>query len=189
MRISKREKNILLMAALVALIFISTSVLPTVQNLYSARQNSIDSVQLDIEREQRLIQDTARWRERRVEAESKMADLATELFSGTTTPVVEANIQRALSQYARDSGITVSSTRLAEQLQSPDWLLIQQEMSFRTSDAANTVSFLQKLESSVPRLRVTDFSVNRSRNQYSGSITVVGFARSEALTNAAGLSR
>jgi len=30
-------------------------------------------------------------------------------------------------------------------------------------------------------LRVTDFSVNRSRNQYNGSITVVGFARSADL--------
>ena len=29
--------------------------------------------------------------------------------------------------------------------------------------------------------RLTGFTVNRSRNQYSGSITVVGFARSEGL--------
>lgn len=183
MQISKRERNILLMAAAVALIFATTSILPAVQNIYQFRKDSIDSVQLDIEREQRLIQNTASWRERRVEAESKTAELQVQLFSGETIPIVEANIQRALSRYARDSGISVSSTRLAEQLESPDWLLIRQEMSFRTNDAANTVSFLEKLQSSAPRLRVTDFSVNRSRNQYSGSITVVGFARSEGLIN------
>lgn len=183
MQISKRERNILLMAAVVALLFAATNILPAVQNFYQFRKGTIDSVQLDIEREQRLIQDTASWRERRVEVESKIAELQGQLFTGETIPIVEANIQRALSLHARDSGISVSSTRLAEQLESPDWLLIQQEMSFRTNDAANTVSFLEKLQSSAPRLRVTEFSVNRSRNQYSGSITVVGFARSAGLIN------
>lgn len=185
MQISKRERNILILAAVVAAMFLATSVLPAVQNFYDYRQGTIDSVLLDIEREQRLIENTASWRERRVEVESRIAELQAQLFSGETVPIVEANIQRALSQHARDSGITVSSTRLAERLETPGWLLIRQEMSFRTNDQANTVSFLQKLQNSAPRLRVTDFSVNRSRNQYSGSITVVGFARSEGVAGAA----
>ena len=75
----------------------------------------------------------------------------------------------------------MSSTRLADRLISDDWLLISQEMSFRTSDQVNTARFLERLETSAPRLWVTGFTVNRSRNQYSGSITVVGFARSEGL--------
>ena len=59
--------------------------------------------------------------------------------------------------------------------------MISQEMSFNTNDASNTIGFLQKLERSAPRLRVTDFSINRSRSRYAGSITVVGFARSQGL--------
>jgi hypothetical protein len=51
-------------------------------------------------------------------------------------------------------------------------------MSFRTSDAAATVDFLSLIEQSIPRLEVTEFSLDRSRNQFSGAITVVGFARS-----------
>ena len=70
-----------------------------------------------------------------------------------------------------------------------DWLLIRQEMSFRTNDQANTARFLEGLENSTPRLRVTAFNVNRSRNQYSGSITVVGFARSEGLVEEAASNR
>lgn len=177
--LSTRERNVLIIAGLVALAFISTSIFPAVKRLYQERQASIESVQLDIEREQRLIANTASWRERRVEVEVKRAELEAQIFSGNTIPIVEANIQRALSQYARETNITVSSTRLAERLQADDWLLISQEMSFRTDNAANTVEFLQRLETSMPRLRVTDFSLTRSRNQYSGSITVVGFARGE----------
>lgn len=179
MQISARERNILIMAGVVALVFISTSVFPEVQRLYQERQASIESVQLDIEREQRLIANTANWRERRVEAETSRAELEAQAFTGSTIPIVEANIQRALAQYARETDITVSSTRLAERLETDGWMLVSQEMSFRTDDAANTVEFLRKLETSTPRLRVTEFSLTRSRNQYSGAITVVGFVRNE----------
>lgn len=169
------------MAAVVALLFVSTSIFPAIQNLHAARAEAIDGIQLDIEREQRLIENTAMWRERRVEVESMVAELGYQIFGGETIPIVEANIQRILSLHARNSGITISSTRLAESMESPNWLLIRQEMSFRTNDAANTVSFLQEIQNSVPRLRVTEFNVSRSRSQYSGSITVVGFARSNGL--------
>ena len=177
MAISSREKNILLLAALVAVVFFVSRISPAVSAMYRERAENIDSISLDIEREQRLISEIDRWQERRQAAELSEAELEKQIFTGGTIPVVEANIQRKLSADARDSGITVNSTRLAERLETDDWLLISQEMSFNTANAANTISFLDKLEVSQPRLRVTDFSINRSRNQYSGSITVVGFAR------------
>jgi hypothetical protein len=181
MSVSTREKNILMLAGLVAIIFIGNSILPAIGSIYNEREKNIESIQLDIARERRLIEDTLRWRELRIESQAEQTELEQQVFSGDTIPIIEANIQRELSRHARDSDITVSSTRLAELLSSDGWLLISQEMSFRTNNAGNTVSFLRKLEDSQPRLRVTDFSVNRSRNQYSGSITVVGFARSDDL--------
>ena len=114
MKISSRERNILLLAGLVAAIFVITSAFPAVQALYQEREENIENVQLNIERELRLIENTSSWRERRVEAEASRVELETEIFSGATVPIVEANIQRELSQHARDSDITVSSTRLAE---------------------------------------------------------------------------
>ena len=176
MQISKREKYILLLGGLVLLLFVGASVSPAIRTLYDDREGDIERVRLDIERERRLIDNTASWRERRVEAEAMASNLELQTFSGGTIPIIEANIQRALSQHARDSQITVNSTRLAERLETRGWLLISQEMSFRTLDDGNTVRFLQLLEESAPRLWVREFSLNRSRNQYTGSITVVGFA-------------
>ena len=179
MSISKRERNILIMAAVVAVMFVFSSVLPMLRDIYRERNEAIENLELEIDREHRLVEETVRWRDRRIEVEDMQGELETLIFNGNTVPVIEANIQRALTQYARDSGINVTSTRLAERLETEGWLLISQEMDFRTADAANTINFLEKLDQSAPRLWLTGFSLDRTRNTYNGSITVVGFARRE----------
>ena len=181
MKLNLRENKVFYLAAIVAIAFIATTIVPTVQTLYLERQENIEGVLLDIDREQRLIENTAVWRERRVVTEQRATELDQEIFSGTTIPLIEADIQRNLSQYVRDSGILVNATRLAERLETESWLMISQEMSFRTGNASNAVGLLERLENSLPRLFVRDFSINRTRAQYTGSITVVGFARSEGL--------
>lgn len=184
MEMSKREKNIMYLAGIIAVFFLATNIFPAIQAKYQERQNSIEDILLNIDRERRLIENTLTWRERRVEVEERTEDLEQRIFSGNTIPLVEADIQGDLSQYARNSGINISSTRLAERLETNGWLMISQEMSFRTQSAGNTISFLEGLETSTPRLFVTDFAINRARNLYSGTITVVGFARSAGLVAA-----
>ncbi|MBM88403.1 MAG: hypothetical protein CMQ41_08520 [Gammaproteobacteria bacterium] len=181
MGITKREKNIISLAGIVAFVFLITNIFPAVLAQYQDRQASIEDVLLDIDRERRLIENTVTWRGRRVEVEQRARELEEQIFSGDTIPLVEADIQANLSQYARTSGITISSTRLAERLETNGWLMISQEMSFRTQAAGNTARFLERLEGSSPRLFVTDFAINRTRNLYNGTITVVGFVRSDGL--------
>ncbi len=177
MTISSRERNLLLLLAAVLALFLASYLLPALGDWRDRRQAAIENLQLAVQREQSLIDNSAQWAERRAAAELLEAELQTGIFSGATIPLIEAAIQQDLSRYARESGLTVNSTRLAERLQTEGWLLISQEMSFRTSDANRTIAFLQRLGDSRPRLLVTDFSISRSRSQYSGAITVVGFAR------------
>ena len=176
MAISAREQWVLILAGLVGMVFVATQILPGVQGLYERRNAEIENVLLAVERETRLIEDSLLWRDRRIGADAQQAMVENQIFIGATVPLVEANLQRDLSKHARNSGLSVSSTRLADSLEADDWLMVSQEMSFRTDDAGNTITFLRLLENSEPRLRVRDFSLSRSRNQYNGSITVVGFA-------------
>lgn len=181
LQLSTRERNILILAAITTVIFLLSYVVPTVRDFYQERANSIDSVLLDLSRETRFIEDSERWRERRIAAEEQRQELAAQVYQGNTIPLIEASIQRDLTQYARQSDITINSTRLAQREQTEGWILVSQEMSFRTNDAGNTVELLRLLETSTPRLHVKEFSLDRSRAQFTGSITVVGFARSEGL--------
>ncbi|MYE98785.1 MAG: hypothetical protein F4234_01100 [Gammaproteobacteria bacterium] len=177
MAISSRERNMLLLLAAVAAVFFGSYVLTAMGEWGGQREALIGNLQLAVEREQRLIDDEEALELQRAEVEDREIDMQLDIFSGATIPLIEAAIQQDLSRYARESGLTVNSTRLADRLETEGWLLISQEMSFRTTDANRTVAFLGRLSESQPRLRVTDFSVSRSRTQYSGSITVVGFAR------------
>lgn len=179
--VSPRERKILLVMALLLLAFALSSLLPALQDGYQQRQAEIESLALDVAREQRLNENAERWRERREEVEARRSELEGQLFSGATVPLVEAAIQRDLTQYARNAGIDVLSTRLAERQSAEGWLMISQEMSFRTRDAGNSIRFLEFMENSTPRLFVRDFSLDHSRNNFSGAITVVGFARSGEL--------
>ena len=182
--LSTRERLILLLAAVVAVVFILTRGVPIANRVYAERAASVESVQLDIERELRLQRSAELWSSRRTETERALANAEAGLFSGSTNAIVEASIQQILSQHAASAGIEVNSTRLAETLEQGEWTLVSQEMSFRTSGAAATVDFLSLIEQSIPRLEVTEFSLDRSRNQFTGAITVVGFARNSRAESA-----
>ncbi len=177
MAISTRERNLLLLLTAIGAVFLGSYLLPAIGAWSEGRGQRIEALRIALGQEQRLIENSARWAADRASAELRETEMQLSIFSGGTIPLIEAAIQQDLSRYARESGLTVNSTRLAERLETEGWLLISQEMSFRTTDANRTVAFLERLAASMPRLRVADFSLSRSRTQYTGAITVVGFAR------------
>ncbi|MCY4357426.1 MAG: hypothetical protein OXD01_07880 [Gammaproteobacteria bacterium] len=186
MAFSRRESIMLVLAVLVLAVFVVNQLVPAAQRLYASREQAVEDVLLAITREEKLIEDALLWYNRRLDAQIRQADMESLTFIGDTVPVIEASIQRDLTRHARETGLTVNSTGLAEQLESDEWLLISQEMSFLTTDPANIIVFLERLEHSVPRLRVKDFSLDRSRNQFGGDITVVGFARATNISRTIG---
>ena len=102
MQVSTRERNILTLAGIVAVIFIGTAVLPMIRAAYEERQGTIEDLLLDINREQRLIENSQSWLERRIEVERRAQELEQQIFSGDTIPLVEADISGDLSRYTRN---------------------------------------------------------------------------------------
>ncbi|MGB4246523.1 MAG: GspMb/PilO family protein [Pseudohongiellaceae bacterium] len=176
---TRREKNILLLAIAVGIVFLASQGLPAVRALHAERAATIEQIRIDIERERRLIADAASWRERSAAIETQLQELGPQLFQGESVPLISANIQRIVRDHATQSGIAVTSTRLAESMAADDWLLVQQELSLQTDSQNNLMNFLQRLQESRPWLGVTHFSVRRNRNQYAGTITVMGFSRTQ----------
>ncbi len=177
---TKREKNIISLAVIVGIVFVITQVFPLVRDLYADRASRVEALQRQIEREQRLIEEADIWHQRREEVDQRRDSLQTQLFNDPSIPLISANVQRQVRDYAMMSEIVVTSTKLAETMQTPGWLLVKQELSILTGNQNNLMRFLQQLENATPKLAVSSFSIRRNRNQYTGTLTVVGFSRTEA---------
>lgn len=174
---TKREKNILFAALAVGVVFVLTQGFPAIKNQYSARADKIAELQTSLERERRLIEDAQMWNERRAQAIVRGDELTSQLFQDNSIPLVSANIQRLVRDYATEANVSITSTKLAESMETEGWLLVEQELSIITSNQNYILSFLDHIETSSPLLGISSFSVRRNRNQYAGTITVVGFSR------------
>lgn len=179
---TNREKKILLLAAAIGAIFIINQAFPALRETYADRSAEIAEIKSRIDREQRLFSDSEQWQERREKTQLEQAVLEKSIISETTVPLVSTNIQRVVRDYATASGISITSTKLAESMRADDWLLVEQELSIQTAAQGNVLEFLRSIESSTPKLGITQFSLRRNRNQYSGTITVIGFSRASAVT-------
>ncbi len=182
---TRRETRIVYAAVAVAVLLLVVRGLPVVTGIYAERQASIELIRDDMARELALSENTELWRQRREEIEARLGSLDAQVFHGGTLPLLTANIQRMVRQYATETGVTINSTRLAESRETDGWLLVEQELSFTMDNQSNTLGFLRRLEESTPWLGVSSFTMRRSRNLYTGSITVVGFSRVNAAAQAA----
>jgi len=187
--LTQREQRILVLAVAVAVVFVVVNAWPAVTALHQARGDRIEALRAGIEREQRLAEEEAQWRERRERIEATRRELGQYLFTETTTPLLSASIQRLVREHANAAGVSIAATRLAESLEAGDWLLVEQTVSFTLRDQNDTLDFLRRLDESRPWLGVSRFSMRSNRNQYAGDLTVVGFARLDGRSGAETVAR
>lgn len=176
---TKREKNILALAVLVGAVFVVSQGLPAARAYYAQRAGTIDQLQTQIIREQRLLETAADWNERRAGVEVRDTELDAMLFKETSIALISASIQRLVRDLASEAGVSITSTKLAESMETDGWLLVEQELSLLTDNQENMMRLVQALESAKPWLGVSTFSVRRNRNQYAGTLTVIGFSRTD----------
>lgn len=174
---TSREQRMAALATLVAVVFLLSSAWPALTGLYQDREQRIGALRADIDREQRLAAEEQQWQQRRERIEQRRGVLQRQVFQESTAPLLSASIQRLVREHANEAGVSINAARLAESLEADGWLLVEQTVSFTLRDQDATLDFLQRLNESEPRLRVSRFSMRSNRQQYSGDLTVVGFAR------------
>jgi hypothetical protein len=177
--LTPRERRMLLLAGLLAAIFALGTVLPALQAGWQQRQAEIVRLRDALEREQRLVAEAERWQQRRADIDQRRAALDSEVFAATTVPLLSAAIQQQVRQLAAGTGTQITAASLAESRQSEGWLLVEQRLDFTLASQSNLPELLQRLDEARPRLDLRHFSLRHGRNQYSGQLTVVGFARLE----------
>ncbi len=182
----QREKRILGLAAFVAVVFLLTNGVPALLDVFRSRNLQIENLRADIDREQRLIDGADDWAQRRADAEQRLSDIESSLFTAGSAALLAAAIQRQAREIGAENGLTITSVSLAESNISEDWLMVEQTMSFALGDQNSLLRFLNGLKQSQPFLGVSSLDLRRNRNQYIGEITVVGFSRLTTSTQSEG---
>lgn len=183
--LTTREKRILTLALAMALVLLVVNGFPILSAWFQSRSDMIATLQTDIEREQRLINDADLWVQRRQDAEQSVRTLEGSLFDAGSVALLTAGIQRQVRQIAAETALTITSANLAESLTTGNWILVEQTLSFTTAEQNNALIFLQRIKDTQPALKTTAFSMRRNRNLYAGEITVVGFSRTATTVVAA----
>lgn len=175
---NRSEKNLLLIAGLLFALLLVVRVVPLVTGYYRQGREEIALLEERRARLQALTAATREWQERARLKQAEVADLASWVFPGNDPNLVSSSVQRALRQVVEGSNVSLRETGVARYSRVGQWLRVEQDADFSLGQEA-MLPFLAALEAQRPRLQVAAFSLNRNRRQYTGSLTVVGFARSE----------
>ncbi|HTQ98583.1 MAG TPA: type II secretion system protein GspM [Candidatus Acidoferrum sp.] len=172
----RSEKQLVIVfAALFALVLI-VRVVPLVGNYYRSGRDDIAKLQERIDRYRKLIVDTAEWQQKQQLKTAEVNDMQGWIFAGTDPNLVASSLQRSLRQLMAENNVDVRETGVARYNYVGKWLMVEQDMSFSLNQPA-ILPFLRALDAARPRLQVSALSINRNRRAFTGSLTVVGFAK------------
>lgn len=181
----RSEKQLWMIAAALFLLVVLVRVLPMAVDYFRTGRAEIVLLKERMERYRTLIVDTSQWQQREQLKKAEVADMQTWIFPGSDPSLVSSSIQRSLRQMMSDSSVELREAGVARYSMVGKWLMVEQDMSFSLNQPA-VLPFLQALDASRPRLQLGAISITRNRKQFTGTLTVVGFARtgkSEAAAN------
>ncbi len=170
------DKKLVAVAAILFLLVVIVRVIPLLKESYNEDLQEIEFLEQRIARMRSLMEEAPFIKDDEAARREEVAALASWTFTGQDPNLIGTSVQRQLRQAVEEAGVLPRSYNTPRIAEAEGWLLITQEMDFVIEQNA-ILQFLDLLENSRPRLHVTEFTINRNRRQYTGSITVTGFSK------------
>ena len=170
------EKKLVGLAVAVFLMLMIVRGIPMLKDTYTDDLDEIEFLEQRIERLRMLVEEAPFIKDDEAIRREEVAALESLVFTGSDPNLIGTSVQRQLRQAVDEAGVSPRSYNTPRIAELEGWLMITQEMDF-IIEQENILKFLDVLENSRPRLHVTQFSINRNRRQYTGSITVTGFSK------------
>lgn len=171
------DKKLIAFAAILFLLVVIVRVIPLLKESYNEDLQEIEFLEQRIARMRSLMEEAPFIKDDEAARREEVAALASWTFTGQDPNLIGTSVQRQLRQAVEEAGVLPRSYNTPRVAETEGWLLITQEMDFVIEQQSSILQFLDLLENSRPRLHVTEFSINRNRRQYTGSITVTGFSK------------
>ena len=171
-----KDKKLIGLAAVLFLLVTIVRGIPLLNNSYTEGLAEIEFMEQRIDRLRLLVEEAPFIKNDEAEKREEVAALENWVFTGQDPNLIGNSVQSQLRQAVEEAQVIPRSYNTPRIAETDGWLLVTQEMDF-VIEQENILQFLDLLENSMPRLHVTEFSINRNRRQYTGSITVTGFSK------------
>lgn len=175
----RSERQLVIIAGVLFALVLVVRVLPLLYGYYRQSREDIALLEERADRLRTLIVETSEWQEREQLKRAEITDLESWVFPGTDPNLISSSLQRSVRQLMADHGLELRELGVARYNRVGKWLQVEQDIDF-SLDQQEILPFLQTLQSARPRLHIAKFSISRNRRQFTGSLTVVGFGRTEA---------
>ena len=171
---TRKEKNYVIVAGLVFLVLFVVRGIPLLQDKYRDGNDEIEFLEQRIARLRMLVEEAPFIKDDEALRREEIVALQSLVFTGTDPNLIGTSVQRQLRQAVEEAGVLPRSYNTPRIAEMNGWLMVTQEMDF-VIEQEDILKFLDLVEASRPKLHVTEFSINRNRRQFTGSITVTGF--------------
>ena len=170
------EKTLIGFAVGLFLVVLVVRGIPWLRESYSESLEEIEFTQQQIDRLGMLVEEAPFIQDEEAAKKEEVAALESWVFTGEDPNLIGSGVQRQLRQAVEEAGVIARSYNTPRFAEIEGWLMVTQEMDF-VIEQEKILPFLELLKNSEPKLHITEFSINRNRRQFTGSITVTGFSK------------
>ena len=171
-----KEKKLVGLAAILFLLVVIVRVIPLLKDSYDEGLDEMEFLEQRIGRLRVLVEEAPFIVDEEIAKREEVAAMEGWVFTGQNSNLIGTSVQRQLRQAVEEAAVLPRSYNTPRIAETDGWILVKQEMDF-VIEQENILKFLDLLENARPKLHVTEFSINRNRRQYTGSVTVTGFSK------------
>jgi len=176
--VTTKEKRLLGFALLMFLgIVLPFKVGPMVYKFYQEYWQSLDKLQQDISRYDKLGEKAEYWEQENKRAKLEKEQIEASLLEGTNRELVGAKMQGLIRQLAQSAGIRFKSLDPPDtSLSTGEWLFVIQAMQFE-ADSKTLMEFLIAIKDAQVELAIVSLDIRSTRKKLNGTIKIIGFSR------------
>jgi len=176
--VTTNEKRLLRIAFLMFLGYVLPFEMgPRAYNYYKDYQQSLDKLQHNIKRYEKLGKKAEFWEKENQRFKQLRDNIEAGLLPGNNRELVSIKMQELTTQLAKNSGIKFKSLDPPNtKFNTAEWILVIQSLKFE-ANSKTLITFLKAIIAAQENLVITRLEVRSHQSRLNGSIQITGFGR------------
>jgi hypothetical protein len=176
--VTTSEKRLLRIAILMFLGYVLPfEMAPRTYNYYKDYRQSLEKLQQNIQRYERLSKTTEYWENENKRLKQLHDRIEAGLLPGANRELMGINMQQLITQLANSSGIKFKKIDPPNtRFNTNEWILVIQTMKFEAT-SKTLMTFLKAVVNAKENLVIIELDVRSHQNRLNGNIQITGFGR------------